>query len=173
MGTPLVDLPNKRTSRFLHPENKDLVLSLVASGFVFTFWNSINIRPSLLTDPGYQDQREGIERTMNLSLLVVLAMAGGLAAIYGRNGYVPSLLMAATGVGMYIWTAGELNHQDVRSDTVLSQQNQETQQLDTDASAVRINSSSVLYAPIQYYTARQHYTARALPPKRRKEHATM
>lgn len=161
MGTSLVNLPKKHVRSFLHPENQDLVLSMVASGFVFSFWGSINIRPALLTDPSYQEQREGLVRTMNISLLLILAMAGGLSAIYGRRGYIPSLCMAATGAGMYIWTISELNRKVTGSDAVLLQDsNIQT----SDSDAVRIKPASVLYTPADY-----HITS--LPPKKRREHS--
>lgn len=163
MGNPLVNLPNKRPKRFLHPENPDLVLSMVASAFIFTFWNAINIRPSLLTDPSYKDQRAGIERNMNISLLVILALSGGLAAIYGRDGYIPALCMTATGAGMYIWTTEELNHTDTGSDTPLLQEPTTSQ-----SDAVRIRSSSVLYASAP---RTDRYITTSLPPKKRKEHS--
>jgi hypothetical protein len=163
MGKPFINLPHGRASRFLHPENPELILSMVASGFVFTFWNAINIRPSLLTDPSYKDQRGGIERNMNISLLIILAMAGGVAAIYKKPGYIPSLLMAATGAGMYIWTSAELNHVDTGSGTVLSQEPSISQ-----SDAARMRSSSVLYADA---LQTNRYNTTSLPLKKRKEHS--
>ena len=153
MGTALVDLPKTQGKNFLNPENRDLVLSLVASGFVLTFWNAINIRPSMLTDPGYQDQKAGITRVMNLSFLVVVGMAAGLSVIYGRSGYIPSVLMVLTGAGMYAWSAAELNHQE--SGTVLQPE------VVLNDAAARATALSVLYTPV------------ALPPKRRREHSSM
>jgi hypothetical protein len=163
MGKPVINLPHGRASKFFHPENPELVLSMIASGFVFTFWNAINIRPSLLTDPSYKDQTVGIERNMNISLLVILAMAGGVAAIYGRGGYIPALMMASTGAGMYIWTTAELNHVDTGSGIPLSQE-PITSQSDT----VRMKSSSVLYAESPRIN---HYSTSSLPIKKRKEHS--
>ena len=161
MAQALVELPKRRTKTFLHPENRDLVLSMVASGFAFTFWNQINVRPSMLSDPGYQDQKEGLQRTMNISLLAILAMAAGLAIIYKNGGYTPAMIMAGTGVGMYLWTDFELNHTlQTGSDQSLIQQSQ------VQSDAVRAHSMSVLYHPGQNLS----FETRALPPKRRKEH---
>lgn len=137
MGTALINLPRKNTPAFFHPENRDLILSLAASGFAFSFWNAINLRPSLMTDPGYQDQKSGLERNMNITLAAIGIMAGVLSLIYGRNGYVPAALMVATGAGMYIWTTSELNH--YRSDTTLPVTFQD--------GSVPARSMSVLYAP--------------------------
>jgi hypothetical protein len=137
MGTALINLPKKNTGSFFHPENRDLILSLAASGFAFSFWNAINLRPSLMTDPGYQDQKDGLERNMNISLLAIGLMAGVLSLIYGKNGYVPSALMIATGAGMYIWTTSELNR--YRSDTTLPVTFQD--------GSVHVRSMSVLYTP--------------------------
>jgi hypothetical protein len=134
---------------------------MVASGFVFTFWNAINLRPSLLTDPLYQDQKTGLERNMNISLLVIFGMALGLTAIYGRSGYVPSICMAATGIGMYSWVSAELNHIDVtRSDTVSAASKHSPQD-----SVGNIPRFPILYAPNNLYSTSSP------PVKRRRERA--
>jgi hypothetical protein len=63
----------------------------------------------MLTDPGYQEQKEGIQHHMNLSLAVILGMSAAFSLTYGKQGYLAALAAASTGVTMYIWTSAELN----------------------------------------------------------------
>lgn len=157
METVLGNLPKRKVNKFFHPESHELILSLAAAGVAFTFWNSINIRPSLLTDPAYQDQKTGLERNMNLSMLAISLMAAGISLVYGREGYIPSIIMFATGAGMYAWTAAELNRtgdaSSYNTPTALSD-------------SVHPKSMSILYHP-----AGSIYQPRALPPKTKREHA--
>jgi len=109
----LVDLPSKDVNKFWHPESHELILSAAAMTTVFAFWNAINLRPSILTDPGYGDQYEGLRHHMNLSIAVILGISAAFAAVYGEKGYLPALAAAGTGVTMYIWTNAELSrHKD-------------------------------------------------------------
>lgn len=109
MTTALIDLPKKNVKSFWHPESQELILTAAAMVTTFEFWNAINIRPSILTDPGYRDQAEGIKHHMNLSLVVILGISTGFAAIYGEKGYLPAIAAAATGITMYAWTNYEIN----------------------------------------------------------------
>lgn len=106
--TGLIDLPTKKVSSFWHPESQELILTAAAMTTAFTFWNAVNIRPSILTDPGYQDQYEGLKHHMNLSMAVILGISLGFAAIYGEKGYLPALAAVGTGATMYIWTNAEI-----------------------------------------------------------------
>ena len=158
METVLGNLPKKKVGKFFHPESDELILSLAAAGVAFTFWNSINIRPSLLTDPAYQQQIHGLERNMNMSMMVIAAMAAGVSLIYGRQGYIPSIVMFATGAGLYAWTAAELNN---TGDASLS--NTPTALSDS----VHPKSMSVLYHPAGSQT---QYQSSAQPIKTKREH---
>lgn len=104
----LIDLPKKSTNKFWHPESTDLILTAAAMTTTFSFWNAINIRPSMLTDPGYQEQSEGIERNMKISLGVILGICAGFGLVYGRKGWIPAIAAAGTGIAMYAWTDYEL-----------------------------------------------------------------
>jgi hypothetical protein len=108
----LIDLPRKSADKFWHPESTDLILTAAAMTTVFSFWNAINIRPSMLTDPGYQEQRVGIERNMKISLGVILGICAGFGLVYGRKGWIPAAAAAGTGVAMYLWTDSELKRND-------------------------------------------------------------
>jgi hypothetical protein len=109
MAGSLIPLPSKNPSAFWHPESHELILTLASITTAFSFWNAINIRPSLLTDPGYQEQKNRIQHHMNLSLMVILGISAGFALIYGKTGYLASLAAAGTGITMYVWTSNELN----------------------------------------------------------------
>jgi len=104
----LINLPKKSSNKFWHPESTDLILTAAAMTTVFSFWNAINIRPSMLTDPGYQEQRVGIERNMKISLGVILGICAGFGLVYGRKGWIPAAAAAGTGIAMYAWTDYEL-----------------------------------------------------------------
>jgi len=112
MTTALISLPKKDTRSFWHPESQELILTAAAITTVFSFWNAVNIRPSILTDPGYNTQKEGIVHHMNLSLAVILGISTGFAAIYGKKGYLPATAAAGTGIIMYLWTKYELDRHD-------------------------------------------------------------
>ena len=109
MTTGLVDLPKNKVSSFWHPESQELILTAAAMTTVFTFWNAINIRPSILTDPGYRDQAEGLKHHMNLSIAAILGISAAFAVIYGEKGYLPAVTAAGTGIVMYVWTNSEIN----------------------------------------------------------------
>jgi hypothetical protein len=107
--TGLIDLPTKKVSSFWHPESQELILTAAAVTTAFTFWNAVNIRPSILTDPGYADQYEGLKHHMNLSMAVILGISAAFAAIYGERGYLPAVAAVGTGAVMYVWTNAEIN----------------------------------------------------------------
>jgi hypothetical protein len=109
MTTALIDLPKKSAKSFWHPESQELILTAAAMITTFEFWNAVNIRPSILTDPGYRDQYEGLKHHMNLSIAAILGISTAFALIYGRKGYLPALAAAATGATMYLWTSYELD----------------------------------------------------------------
>lgn len=104
----LIDLPKKVSHKLLHPSSTDLILSLVASGAAFTFWNAINIKPSMLTDPGYQEYRDELAHHMNITMAIILLGALGMSAVYKDRAYLASLSMIGTGAIMYIWSTSEL-----------------------------------------------------------------
>ena len=158
MSKELIDLPKKRVNKFFDPESQDLILSIAAVGTVFTFWDAINIRPSLLTDPGYQEQKNGITRHMNLSFLVICGMALAFSLIYKKKGYIPALSAVGTGVMMYIWTSSELNR--VRSEKEYITET-------TTPVLPPVQATSVLYQPSGYTTIL------SIPQKTRREHATI
>lgn len=155
MVKSLVDLPSKSNGEFLHPESPELILTLVAAGFAFSFWNTINIKPSMLTDTGYQKQREGLFRNMNLTLAAILGMSVGLGMIYHKIGYIPAMAMAGTGIGMYCWSAAELNRNLGSGEPYA--------ELFKDVS-VNQGAQSVLFSST-------NATGFAISPKRRREHA--
>lgn len=159
MAQELIPLPKKSTNKFLHPSSRDLILSLAGAGLVFTFWNSINIRPSLLTDPAYQAQKAGLETNMVLSMGVISAMSLVVPLIYGKNGYVPGIVMFLTGAGMYVWTAAQLNNLNTGD----ASSNPFPQPL--LSSSIR-GSQSVLFHPEGYNSQSD-----ALPIKTRREHS--
>jgi hypothetical protein len=109
MYESLIPLPKKDVNKFFHPESQELILTAAAVTTAFTFWNAVNIRPSILTDPGYSNQYEGIRHHMNLSLAVIVGLSATFALIYGVKGLLPSIAAASTGVVMYAWTNAELN----------------------------------------------------------------
>lgn len=140
----LVDLPQKDVSKFWHPESHELILSSAAMITVFTFWNAINLRPSILTDPGYGDQYDGIRHHMNLSLAVILGISTAFAAIYGSKGYLPALAAAGTGVTMYVWTNMELSRHKDLGGLIPEQQ-------DTDAEALSLRAHTdypIMFQPM-------------------------
>ena len=109
MPAAIINLPKKDVKSFWHPESQDLILTLAAVTSAFSFWNTINIRPSILTDPGYRDQYEGIKHHMNLTMIAILGISVGFAAIYGTKGYLPAAAAVSTGAVMYMWTNNEIN----------------------------------------------------------------
>ena len=155
MAQELITLPKKRVNRFFHPRSSDLILSMAGAGMVFTFWNAINIRPSLLTDPAYQSQKQGLELNMNISMAVISLLAVGVTAIYKERGYIATIAMIGVGAGMYAWTASQLNNIEATGETSSSV---------TLSDSVRAKSMSVLYHP-------HGYVETALPIKTRREHA--
>ena len=119
----LIALPKKSVKSFWHPESQDLVLTAAAVTTTFAFWNAVNIRPAILTDPNYTDQAGGIIHHMNLSMWVIFGISAGFAVIYGEKGYIPALAAVCTGTTMYIWTKYELDRHLVGTgDTLFTDQ---------------------------------------------------
>jgi len=147
----LIDLPKKVTHTLLHPSSIDLILSFVASGATFTFWNAINIKPSMLTDPGYQEYRNELAHHMNITMAIILLGSLGLSAVYKDKAYLASLSMIGTGAIMYVWSTSELYR--LAGD--------ETYPISFSDAAVRSDSPfPQLWQPVR------------LPPKTRREHAS-
>jgi len=105
----LINLPKRSNHKFFSPNNSDLILTAAAMTASFSFWNAINIRPSMLVSPVYRAQRERIKYHMNISLAAIFGMSTLFAVIYGHKGYIPAAAAAGTGILMYAWTNSELN----------------------------------------------------------------
>lgn len=50
-----------------------------------------------------------VRNGMNLGLLANLALAGGIALVYGKAGVVPAAATAATGVGLWLLYDNAIN----------------------------------------------------------------
>jgi hypothetical protein len=114
----LITMPKKNIKSFWHPESQDLILTAAAVTTTFAFWNAVNIRPAILTDPAYTDQAGGIIHHMKLSMWAILGISAGFAVIYGEKGYLPAVAAVCTGATMYFWTKNELDRHLVGIDAV-------------------------------------------------------
>ena len=160
MTAAIISLPKKDVKSFWHPESQELILTAAALTTVFSFWNAVNIRPAILTDPGYNDQAGGIIHHMNLSMAVILGISAAFAVLYGEKGYLPSAAAVGTGAVMYVWTKSELDRHFDSRDAEIGDIS------DADASGLRIHTDyPALYRPMVMQAA-------TLTPKRRKEMAT-
>ncbi len=165
----LIDLPKRKSHKFWHPDSVDLILTAASMTAVFSFWNAINIRPSMLTDPGYQELRLGIERDMKISLVAILGISSAFALIYGKDGYIPAAAAAATGVGMYLWTDYELNNSNPVAEVIGGSEDLYQDAIDkTDASSLRATSTNypLIFSPMSLNQA-------ALPRRKLKDQVGM
>lgn len=161
MFEALISVPKKKSvKKFWHPESQELILSAASITTAFIFWNTINIRPSMLTDPGYQEQKEGLQHHMNLSLAVILGISAAFSLIYGKQGYLAALAAASTGVTMYIWTSAELNRPR-------SGESYPSEWVDVEPMGLKVHTEyPAMYRPMEMGTT-------ALKPKKRRETAAM
>lgn len=144
MTAGLVELPKKDSKSFWHPESHELILTSAAIITTFTFWNAINLRPSILTDPGYGDQYGGLRHHMNLSMAVILGISAMFAAVYGEKGYLPALGAISAGALMFVWTNTELSRHADLSGAIPEQQN-------TDAEALSLRAHTnypIMFQPM-------------------------
>lgn len=163
----LIDLPKKSASKFWHPESQELILTAAAVTTVFTFWNAINIRPSILTDPGYRDQYEGLKHHMNLTMAAILGISVGFAAIYGEKGYLPAAASIGTGAVLYAWTYGEILRHEEEGLLV-------NDLSDADTASLRVHTDyPEIYRPMYIPTKKPSYARATANFQKNKREAVM
>jgi hypothetical protein len=163
----LIPIPKKGDKSFWHPDSQELILTAAAVTTVFTFWNAINIRPSILTDPGYRDQYEGLKHHMNLSMAVILGISVGFAAIYGERGYLPAAASIGTGAVLYAWAYGEMLKHPLEEESLIENP------LNAKSMEMRIHTDyPELYRPMYLMTKKpEHMRAATNFQKNRREAA--
>lgn len=81
---------------------QDLGLALLGIGSSFGIWSSLNTSP--VGTVAFANSNPKVATTgMNISLAIILAMAGGIALYYKKRGYLAAATTAASGIGLWLW----------------------------------------------------------------------